>query len=57
MSSVWRLAGRDLLGEEGDFVPRWEDVLAALDSAGSVGRWSGGGGGAREAVGPGGTNI
>lgn len=38
-------------------VPRSEAVLAALDSAGGVGRWRGGGGGAREVVGPGGTNI
>lgn len=47
----------DLLGEDGDFVPCSEDVLEALDSAGNVGRWRAGGGGTREAVGPGGTNI
>lgn len=51
------MAGRDLLGEEGDFVPRSEDVLEAFESAGSAGRWREGGGGAREAEGPGGANI
>lgn len=57
MTLTLRLAGADLLGEDGDFVPRSEDVLAALDSAGSGGRWSDGGGGTREAGGPGGTNM
>lgn len=41
----------------GEFVPRSEEVVVvAFDSAGSVGRWRDGGGGAREGVDPGGTN-
>lgn len=64
LCTQWSLALGDLLGEAGEFVPRSEEVVAAVvavvvvafDSAGSVGRWRDGGGGASEGVGPGGTN-